>query len=479
MEILNPPVGPILGLVTRHSARLMCAIKPAEQKSKINCGWLRYKKLNDTWSSPRRFRFNKAFHNTGVIELTQLEQGCCYEYQIAYESSYSEADINDVEGIWQEITIHKFNTRGDGDELNFCFGSCMRNNGQEQVGKTLRQVDELHQSSPLDMMLWLGDQVYNDKYLGLTLNNSAKDAFTELYDDFFGNTYVQKIIPNMPNYMVMDDHEIEDSFTDGATAYANTKFNWFNKDIDRLINGINAFYSYQLSHGPIYDTAPDVNQDGVAFIKGQANNQVPVKHYATVDLGDTGLFLMDTRKERSSNGLISSEQEQALEAFLSSHHRVKLIASSVTFLADNDLAAEKADNWKRAEQQRARILNYIMSKGIKNVVFLSGDVHSHFAASLRYRGEDTSVYQLVSGSIFWPTSFLINSIRWFEKDVQFGKAIHGAEEFSLSNPISCNDNKFYASNGIGHVTISGGELKFKVINKSGEVVIDATLPLDV
>ena len=474
MNLNNPRIGPVLGLVTATSVRIMSGIQHCTNIDRPNCGWIRIRKDIDDWQLPKRFRFNRNFYYTGVIELTELEVATRYDYQVAFEADYSEEKIDD-ENLWQDIQTHSFSTQSS-NGFRFCFGSCLRNNDDSRVGKALKVVDNIHQNKTLDMMLWLGDQVYNDKYLGFTLNNSSKDDFTKIYEDFFCNQYVKKILPLIPNYMVMDDHEIEDSFKHGVDEYRDTNFNWINRDKDRLINGINAFYSYQASHGPIYDTEAS-HQVGVSFVKGQSNNQVPVKHYASVSFNDVGLFLMDTRKERGDGHLISSEQERHLKSFLSSAHRVKLVASSVTFLADDHSKPTKSDNWKKAPSQRERILNYIESKDIQNVIFLSGDVHSHFATSLVHQGQQTTIHQLVSGSLFWPTSFLMNKIRWFEDDVRFGMEIHGASEFSLSQPISKTQSKFYASNAVSYVEILDDHLIFKVIRPNGEEVIEAELPL--
>ncbi|MCG7495620.1 alkaline phosphatase family protein [Vibrio sp. Of7-15] len=479
MKLINPRIGPVLGLVKTSSARIMCGIQcwnnnEKPNNDKPNCGWIRIRRSGSNWQKAKQFRFNANFYYTGVIELTYLELNTKYEYQMAYTSDYSEDEIENLE-YWEEIKTYSFLTKSS-SEFCFCFGSCLRNNDDSRVGKVLKTVHKMHQDTPLDMMLWLGDQVYNDKLLGATLHNSSKKDFTKLYEDFFCNTHVKRLLPEVPNYMVMDDHEIEDSFKHGADEYGDTRFNWLNKDKDRLINGINAFYSYQASHGPIYDTQPS-EQEGVSFVKGQSKNQVPVRHYASINFGDVGLFLMDTRKERGHRGLISSEQEEHLKKFLSSDCRVKLVASSVTFLADNHSKPNKSDNWKKAPSQRERILNYIISKDIQNVIFLSGDIHSHFAASLKYQGQSTTIHQLVSGSLFWPTSFLMNRIRWFENDVRFDKSIYGASGFSLSQPLSETDCKFYASNAVGYVEIIENSLIFKVLRQNGDAVIETRLPL--
>lgn len=481
--ILQPPsYGPVLGLTTTTTVRLMAGIDDLADKFKVYSGYIRFKKVTDLqWSHIKKFRFNRNFYYTGVIELTDLASDTEYHYQLGYDPQDSGKDP--VEADWANATAGTFKTRSpQATSVRFCLGSCLRQDEDDnRVGKVLQNLLPIHAKQPLDCMLWMGDQIYNDKLLFLTPNNSSKADFFDVYKQFFNNPYVKPVLANIPNYMVMDDHEIENSFTDGVNEYAESGFFSSKTKKERLINGILAMYSYQLSHGPIYSSEADPDQQGVAFIKGQDNNQVPVRHYAEVSLGDVGLFLLDCRKERSESKslLISEAQEAQLLAFLSkSEYRVRFVVSSVTFLADNDSRPQKADNWKRAAEQRKRIITHITNNNIQNVFFLSGDVHSHFAARLEINDQPSTIYQLVSGSLFWPTSYLVNKIRWFREDVLFNKQIFGcAEHIKLSDPLSKSSNDFFASNAVAYVEVGQSEVLFKVLNESEDCVIESRLQL--
>jgi alkaline phosphatase D len=278
--------------------------------------------------------------------------------------------------------------------------------------------------------------------------------------------------------MIIDDHEIENSFTEGAKAYASGGLPFISKNKERLMNGMTAIYSYQMSHGPIFDTQPDAAQAGVSFVKGQGNHQTPANHFASTKINDVGLFLTDTRKDRTKTLLMSREQEEDLKAFLSDDTtRVKLIASSVTFLGDRGKKPKKADNWMRAYKQRKRILKHIVTHDIKNVVFLSGDIHSHYATQFCVNGEKLPVYQLVSGSLFWPTSFLIDKIRWTRKKTRWGHVYGSPSSYSITEPLSLTHYDFFEGNGIGHVLVEDNQLIFKVFNHEHKVVIATELGL--
>ncbi|MEI8625913.1 alkaline phosphatase D family protein [Pseudoalteromonas sp. B137] len=479
LSTIAPYIGPVIGLTTSSTVRIMAGVK-GNGTDKENTGYIRFKpKSIESWSTPKRFRFNKSFYYTGVIELTGLTPSTRYEYQVVVASE--EAPVNEDMLNWEGHTIFQFNTltTAPPEHFSFCFGSCMRHSRDGRFGKVLRKLSQLHSEAPVDFMLWLGDQVYNDELMFLTPKNSTEADFKRRYNNFYNNKYVKNVVANIPNLMVIDDHEIENSFTDGTNEYMERSTLFSRNNQERLINGMLAIYSYQLSHGPIFDTEPDNTQVGVSFVKGQKLNQVPVKHYEVVKFNDIGLFLLDTRKERDKDMFMSRAQEKELIEFLDNQDlRVKLIASSVTFLVDyKGKTPKKADNWLKAYKQRNRILNHIIDNEISNIVFLSGDVHSHFATQLKVNGINRPIYQLVSGSLFWPTGYLMNRIRWSAEKVKYGQIYKARDGFEVSKPLSETTVDFFENNGLGYVEIDADSLTFKVFNHEGKVAIKVTLDL--
>ncbi|BCE03802.1 alkaline phosphatase D family protein [Marinicellulosiphila megalodicopiae] len=473
MSINNPPIGPILGMVTKTTARLMCGIQNHPTKKVTNCGWIRIRKLgNDIWQSGKRFRFNENFYYTGVIELTNLDSDSQYEYQMGYESSYSEGD-NLLETDWSNVTIYSFNTQGACD-IRFCFGSCLNDFGHDsRIGKVLNFTKAEHNKKPLNMMLWMGDQIYNDPAFALSRQfNHSKGSIKQKYYNFFNKDNVNQILPYVPNYMLMDDHEIEDVFTTGKKEYFN---NGNKNDKNRVINGINAFYAYMQSHGPIFDTSKCNNQQDVSFVKGQNDYQSPAKHYTKLTLSEeVGVFLLDTRIERSKELFISKQQELELRDFLNSELKVKFVASSTTFLADRKGKLKNADNWRKAGKQRKRILDFITDENIHNVIFLSGDVHSHFSGWTQHNEGGPVIHQLISGALYWP---LINPLaRLFEKQVRF-KKIKAADQYKFIKHPSTGPKDFYTGNAVGFVEIIDNILLFKIINHKGKAIISSEIHL--
>jgi hypothetical protein len=186
--------------------------------------------------------------------------------------------------------------------------------------------------------------------------------------------------------------------------------------------------------------------------------------------------------------MISNEQmNHLLEWLKESTAEIKMVATSVTFLADSKdgfLTPGSPDNWERAADQRLQILTYIVENGIKNVFFLSGDVHAYFACGLNFNDEPYPVYQIVCSPFFWPVGTIGGLMRWKRKNVRFNDKIRGAERFSIGNPISVrNSDDYFTGNGIGRIDVTEKKLRFEVHARDaspGEdaIVLKVEVPFD-
>ena len=89
-----------------------------------------------------------------------------------------------------------------------------------------------------------GDQIYADmlnRHIPFGLADTEKE-FRERYLTAFGAPNTRRLLRTIPQYMILDDHEIEDNWVQGRV-----------KDSDKrtLFNlAISAYRSYQWSHCP-------------------------------------------------------------------------------------------------------------------------------------------------------------------------------------------------------------------------------------
>jgi hypothetical protein len=67
----------------------------------------------------------------------------------------------------------------------------------------------------------LGDQIYADE-LNRMLPIGRADTeteFQERYSTAFSSPNMRRLLRSVPNYMILDDHEIEDNWTQTSTAF--------------------------------------------------------------------------------------------------------------------------------------------------------------------------------------------------------------------------------------------------------------------
>ena len=207
------------------------------------------------------------------------------------------------------------------------------------------------------------------------------------YRDVFGQKYIKKLMSQVPTYMTLDDHEIEDNWPSNSS----------DKDlVTKYPAAMHAYLTYQLSHSPLFEIS---------------NNRVtgtPEKYWYTFRDGCCEFFALDTRTERelsddeSTRKILSDEQFNALKDFLAAKtRRVKFVFSSVPFFPDSKRV--NRDKWSGFLKQRTELLEFIKNNRIRKVVFISGDIHCSLSAELKC-AEDPSfkIISVISSPFYWP-----------------------------------------------------------------------------
>ena len=262
--------------------------------------------------------------------------------------------------------------------------------------------------------LMVGDQIYADM-LNRHIPIGLADTFEEFQDRYhkaFGSRHLRRLMQRLPTYMILDDHEIEDNWTQDRVS----------KDLEkrRLFNlAINAYMSYQWVHGPR------------SFGK---------RLFYNFKCGGYPFFVLDTRTQRfmddiadnlTDNHLLGRpsldpdepNQLDVLRNWMVQCDRVvpKFIVSSSVF-APNPLSAregrqgdceqqvkwkESSDSWPAFPETRRAILKTIIENRIQNVVFVSGDIHCSNVAEIQINGtgEALKAFSITSSAFYWPFPF--------------------------------------------------------------------------
>ncbi|TLF46134.1 alkaline phosphatase family protein [Halomonas urmiana] len=319
---------------------------------------------------------------------------------------------------------------GPADELSFLIGSCRYpgllwkvKEADRIFGPMAGQMRRQGGRTPARFTLLMGDQIYADKF-NRHLPLGRADTFDEMqarYHEAFGAPNMRSLLSQCPVYMILDDHEIEDNWSQDRL-----------RDNHHLFNiAIGAYMSYQWSHGPrsfgrrlfyrfecggypffVVDTRTQRYRQraglGDNHLLGRPSLDADPAHKSQLDrllewlshqqaqrgnvpkfLVTASVFAPSPIDERLGNELRDDPERRVLEANLEKR--------------------EASDSWPAYPRTRRAILQHLHDHGIQNVVFLSGDVHCANIARLRFETEagesDLVAYDVTSSALYWPFPF--------------------------------------------------------------------------
>lgn len=303
-----------------------------------------------------------------------------------------------------------------GDSLAFLLGSCRYpgllwkvKESDAIFGPMAAEVQTTRHGARPRLVIMAGDQIYADTYHRLVPVGLADthEEFTARYQAAFGSANMRRLLRSVPTYMILDDHEIEDNWSQGRITGPGKKI---------LFNlAIGAYLSYQWSHGP--------RSFGRRLYYQFASAGYP-------------FFVLDTRTQRAvdedSDSLednhllgrpsLSPDEPNQLDIlcdWLRDQQRdrgdaPKFIVTASVFAPSHvasikhDRARARSDSWPAFPATRRRLLRAIVDHGVQNVVFLAGDVHCAAVAQMWFTGPDVAhlrAYCVVSSAFYWPFPF--------------------------------------------------------------------------
>ncbi len=455
MKIFPLTLGPIVGWTQGSSCRVWG--RGSEGKSEKRCfGIARYRKIGNTkFGKPQICKMRPAFDFTGVIDFEGLALGTRYEFQFGFLNRDVEQKDIDLsrDYDWSDATIGSFITDDENkaDETNFVFGSCrylLKLFGgsffDKRGDKVFRSINrQISRGAKTDFMLMVGDQIYADD-LNVFLPDQSLSEFFSRYQDVFGQEHVREMMANLPTYMILDDHEIKD--------------NWSNDDRAShphlYAAAMHAYQSYQMVHGPAFRPRNQGNR-----------SEIPDRIWFDYKSGISAFFVLDTRTERTKSSLppemISRTQMNELKVWLNSaknRTKPKFVVSSVPMFPDGHEL--NRDKWQGYDEQRREILDFIRERNIRKVVFLSGDIHCSLSAQLKCSNDDDFVVtSIVSSSLFWPyPQGQASSYKLSGTLTESNGVIYTVE----------NANDVFSKDNFSRVNVKGDKLTLKVFDRKGK-----------
>ena len=348
-----------------------------------------------------QFKMTAQFDSTGVGSLTSLDADAEYDYEIGFVRGPADWDHvpADASLDWSGASRGRFRTcppPGTPAPVSFVFGSCRylllkwilhwgEESGDKAFRSILRQITD--EGMRTDCLLMVGDQIYADDFRAIDPDDHLEE-FLERYRVAFGQPFIRALMSRVPTYMILDDHEIRDGWTMDMRPGREILY----------ASAMSAYQSYQVVHGPAFDPS---GMPGLA--------RTPTRYWYTYEIGPARFFVLDTRNERylhlagAEPQIVSPTQMSALVQWLSESPpgAVKFVVSSVPVFPDD--RSQIADKWAGFPRQRRELLEEIRGRGIRKVVFLSGDVHCSSWTELGCRTDPGfRAYSVISSPFFFP-----------------------------------------------------------------------------
>lgn len=313
-----------------------------------------------------------------VVEFSQLQPSTSYRVKLSFAKARSASPDERIRDAYTEGRFTTYPQPGAGAPFKFLFGSCnLHSLGLfEKPDKSWMRISQIAHDNKANFMLHCGDQIYADvPFNPPTDINHYRSKYLDAWENCVP---ARRVLTELPHYMILDDHEITNNFDRSMDGR--------NRDMDALLRvAMKAYWEFQHSHNP-----------------STANG--PYEYHYKFDCSDASFFVLDTRYHRNSSigRMLDENQETDLLRWIGqSPKKLKFIVSGVPFVGET--IREGNDKWCDIafSSQRERILQCILDVGANNVVFLTGDMHNSYHATLDIKHDERSlrIHELMSSPI--------------------------------------------------------------------------------
>ena len=381
----------------------------------------------------------KAMDYTGVVDLGGLRQGTRYYYRAAFfwmrtgERPEKLVEAREVPLVSHpHIPVLNFRTvpqrsvSGQGNSCLF-FGSTATLGAQQPdaVALPFRAIkSQVLDGEQPDALLLLGDLVSMDTF-NASKPEEATARLSERYRGVLGHADVRPILRSIPTYMTVNDREIQQHFRMDLSTDKDSR----------------ARFAAAMAAVDNYALAPSGALAAVTSI-GADSRTVAQRWYAFT-AGQCDVFVLDTRTERhlARGEFISQRQLDALKSWLLTQNdrRVKLIASSSPVAPDLKPSAFQSQNsWDAFPDQRAELLDFIRTSGLRRVAFLGGQLTAGGYARITCTADTSFLVHSFNASPLASKSHLRRAV--LAPDGVIGVGKDECEYHSESGPLFSEDN---------------------------------------
>lgn len=399
--ILGPMVGGLADTSAFLWGRAQAPGSQATTSPDILLAWLgQQADLSDAWLAGQSYPLSANNGYAGVVPV----QGLLPETRYYYTLTLNAQTPSPAAGPYPAFTT--FPAAGTARSFAFAFGSCFRPEDENggQIFDQLEAYRQRHLADPqraLRFLLLIGDQIYADdrQYNSLGKVAVSLEEYRQVYAYTWGRPAFRDALKNIPVYMTLDDHEVDDDWTwrDFERQRAQIPIwdrvkRWlqgaqpeeYQLSKARVQNALQAYWEHQGMHARSYINTPRLSPEGHYTLA--TGDQGSLAY--TFEYGAAAFFVMDTRSMRvkqnqRERSMLGEGQWQALESWLLSvreTYPVKFIISSCALLF-RMWADLPRDRWTGFPRERHRLLQFLAQHEIEGVYLLTGDLHSAHAIS--------------------------------------------------------------------------------------------------
>lgn len=321
---------------------------------------------------------------TGVATFTGLRANAEYACAVSFGSERRTPELLRVDFGHCRGRFRTFPAESRPRPMTFLFGSCNLHSLGPLVlpaNPAFERLTEVAAGSDADFMIHCGDQIYYD--VPDWWKAPSVDEYRDKYLDAWGDSRAaRKFLTRLPQYMILDDHELVNNFSN---------------DMDSR--------KYGAPPVRIRDIALKVYREFVQIRQPDPFGNQAL--YYTFAHGRNRFFVLDVRSERwaypdagRSPRMIGDSQMRALKLWLTKYATdPKFVVTSVPFVTD----VKTDDKWSAAayRPQRDEIIDHLARHEIRGVTFLTGDMHNSYHATMDIgpAGEELRVHELMSSPI--------------------------------------------------------------------------------
>jgi alkaline phosphatase D len=412
-------LGPIVGGLSHRRAYLWGRAKADQPGTARLHAWLgqqpdmRNAHLAGT-SLPLRSQDGYA----GVVPLEGLQADTRYYYALNLKSTTPVQGEGPLPG-GSYPCLRTFPAPGESVAFNFAFGSCFRP-AEPNSGKIFRALDARRLADDLRFVLLIGDQIYADDFEYNSLGKVAEtlDEYRAVYQYVWGWPEFRQLLYNLPAFMILDDHEVDDDWRWIDKNRRMATIPWWDVlmrllngrplreaslPLERVQNALQAFWEHQGMHAPSRVQPLELDPGGRYALPVSDPGSLAY----TFEFGLAAFFVLDTRTMRvrprwgGSRSMLGEGQWQMLQDWLlrvKDTYPVKFLVSSCSLLYDMWIDIPK-DRWSGYPMERDRLLHFLAANNIQGLYVLAGDLHSGHAVYAELyapNGEDLPLWEFCS-----------------------------------------------------------------------------------